>query len=43
MLGGLAAFGTVGIVLGPVLMATAIGVADALTSEVGALPPRRSR
>jgi predicted PurR-regulated permease PerM len=43
MLGGLAAFGTVGIVLGPVLMATAIGVADALTSEVGALPPPRSQ
>jgi hypothetical protein len=26
---------TVGIVLGPVLMATAVGVADTLTSEVG--------
>jgi predicted PurR-regulated permease PerM len=42
LLGGLAAFGTVGLVLGPVLMATAVGVADAYTSEVGA-PPRRKR
>jgi predicted PurR-regulated permease PerM len=43
MLGGLAAFGTVGVVLGPVLMATAIGVADALTSEVGAPPTSSSQ
>jgi predicted PurR-regulated permease PerM len=40
MLGGLAAFGTVGVVLGPVLMATAFGVADALTPEVD--PPTAS-
>jgi predicted PurR-regulated permease PerM len=42
LLGGLAAFGTVGLVLGPVLMGTAVGVADAYASEVGA-PPRRKR
>ena len=40
MLGGLAAFGTVGVVLGPVLMATAFGVADALTPEFD--PPTAS-
>lgn len=33
LLGGVIAFGTVGLVLGPVLMATAVGLFDAFTSE----------
>lgn len=43
LLGGVAAFGTVGLVLGPVLMATALGVFDALASEAGAPPASGER
>jgi predicted PurR-regulated permease PerM len=38
LLGGVLAFGSVGLVLGPVLMATAVGLFKAFTSE-GELPP----
>lgn len=40
LLGGVIAFGSVGLVLGPVLMATAVGLFQAFTVE-GELPPSR--
>jgi predicted PurR-regulated permease PerM len=41
LLGGVIAFGSVGLVLGPVLMATAVGLFKAFTFD-GELPPSRS-
>lgn len=43
LLGGVAAFGTVGLVLGPVLMAVAVGLFEAYSSRPGVPPSSSAR